>query len=113
MNAIYYAYFEEMDWEVRGAAKGWKHGYAYKSVIYHKQGVTTGKEIKSKKRPLFFMCCKYRGWMIFYKLYYPWLIFAPVIRLLLKAMKNITEGNSRESLLILKILFGKRTCTRD
>lgn len=113
MNDVYYAYFEEMDWEVRGVRKGWKHGYQWKSIIYHKQGVTTGKEIKAKHRPLFFMCCKYRGWMLFYQLYYPYLIFAPVIRLLLKAMKNITEGNWNESLLILKILFGKRTCTRD
>ena len=113
MNDVYYAYFEEMDWEARGVRKGWKHGYTWKSVIYHKQGVTTGKEIKSKRRPLFFMCCKYRGWMLFYQLYYPYLIFAPVIRLLLKAMKNITEGNWKESLLIIKILFGKRTCTRD
>lgn len=113
MNEAYYAYFEEIDWETRGKKKNWKHGYAYKSVIYHKQGVTTGKEIKSKRRPLFFMCCKYRGWMLFYKLYYPYLIFVPVIRLLLKAMKNITEGNSQESLLIIKIIFGKRTCIRD
>lgn len=113
MNDIYYAYFEEIDWEVRGKKKGWKHGYAYKSIIYHKQGVTTGKEIKSKRRPLFFMCCKYRGWMLFYQYYYPYLIFAPVIRLLLKALKNLTEGNARESLLIVQILFGKRTCLRD
>ncbi len=113
MNDVYYAYFEEMDWEIRGARKGWKHGYAFRSLIYHKQGVTTGKEIKSKNRPLFFMCCKYRGWMLFYQLYYPWLILAPVIRLLLKAVKNLTEGNSKESLLIIKILFGKRTCSRD
>jgi hypothetical protein len=113
MNDVYYAYFEEMDWEVRGVRKGWKHGYTYQSVIYHKQGVTTGKEIKAKRRPLFFMCCKYRGWMLFYQLYYPHLIFAPVIRLVLKAMKNLTEGNWRESLLILKILLGKRSCTRD
>ena len=113
MNDVYYAYFEEMDWEVRGVRKGWKHGYQYKSVIYHKQGVTTGKEIKSKTRPLFFMCCKYRGWMLFYQLYYPYLIFAPVIRLIGKALKNLTEGNSKESLLILKILLGKRTCSRD
>jgi hypothetical protein len=113
MNEVYYAYFEEMDWEVRGVRKGWKHGYQWKSIIYHKQGVTTGKEIKAKRRPLFFMCCKYRGWMLFYQQYYPWLIFAPVIRLLLKAAKNITEGNWKESLLIIKILLGKRTCTRD
>ncbi|MFI5134804.1 MAG: glycosyltransferase [Chitinophagales bacterium] len=113
MNEAFYAYFEEMDWEVRGVRKGWKHGYAHKSIIYHKQGVTTGKEIKAKRRPLFFMCCKYRGWMLFYQLYYPALIFAPVIRLLLKSVKNITEGNWKESLLIIKILFGKRTCTRD
>ncbi len=113
MNDVYYAYFEEMDWEVRGALKGWKHGYSYKSIIYHKQGVTTGKEIKSKQRPLFFMCCKYRGWMLFYQLYYPYLIFAPIIRLSLKAIKNLTEGNSKESVLILKILLGKRTCSRD
>lgn len=113
MNEVYYAYFEEIDWEIRGKRKNWKHGFAYKSVIYHKQGVTTGKEIKSKIRPLFFMCCKYRGWMLFYQLYYPYLIFVPAIRLVLKAIKNITEGNSRESLLIIKILFGKRTCIRD
>lgn len=113
MNDVYYAYFEEMDWEVRGIRKGWKHGYAYRSVIYHKQGVTTGKEIKSKQRPLFFMCCKYRGWMLFYQLYYPYLIFAPIVRLIGKALKNLTEGNSKESLLILKILLGKRTCSRD
>ncbi|MBA3646966.1 MAG: glycosyltransferase family 2 protein [Chitinophagales bacterium] len=113
MNEMYYAYFEEMDWAVRGARRGWKHGYAYKSVIYHKQGVTTGKEIKSKRRPQFFMCCKYRGWMLFYQLYYPYLIFAPVFRLIGKALKNLTEGNSKESILILKILLGKRTCHRD
>lgn len=113
MNDVYYAYFEEMDWEVRAQRKGWKHGYCYQSIIYHKQGVTTGKEIKSKQRPLFFMCCKYRGWMLFYQLYYPYLIFAPVIRLAGKALKNLTEGNAKESLLILKILLGKRTCSRD
>jgi hypothetical protein len=85
----------------------------YKSVIYHKQGVTTGKEIKVEEEALIFHVLQVPRWMLFYQLYYPWLIFAPVIRLLLKAMKNITEGNSRESLLILKIIFGKRTCTRD
>lgn len=113
MNNVYYAYFEEIDWEVRGKRKGWKHGYSHKSIIYHKQGVTTGKEIKSKRRPLFFMCCKYRGWMLFYQIYYPYLIFAPVIRLVLKALKNLTERNYKESILILQILFGKRTCSRD
>ncbi len=113
MNEKYYAYFEEMDWEVRGQRRGWQHGYAWKSVLYHKQGVTTGKEIKSKRRPLFFMCCKYRGWLLFYWYYYPWLIFAPTLRLIGKALKNIAEGNAREAWLILKILLGKRTCTRD
>ncbi|MCS6917801.1 MAG: glycosyltransferase family 2 protein [Chitinophagales bacterium] len=113
MNEAYYAYFEEMDWEVRGKRKGWEHGYAWQSVIYHKQGVTTGKEIKARRRPLFFMCCKYRGWLLFYWYYYPYLIFAPVLRLLLKAVKNVAEGNVQESVLILKILAGKRTCTRD
>lgn len=113
MNEAYYAYFEEMDWAVRGARKGWQHAYAWRSVIYHKQGVTTGKEIKARRRPLFFMCCKYRGWLLFYRFYYPYLIFAPVLRLLLKAVKNLTERNWRESWLIVKILAGKRTCTRD
>ncbi|MCS6991199.1 MAG: glycosyltransferase family 2 protein [Chitinophagales bacterium] len=113
MNEAYYAYFEEMDWEVRGRRKGWEHGYAWRSIIYHKQGVTTGKEIKARRRPLFFMCCKYRGWLLFYSYYYPYLIFAPILRLLLKAVKNLLEGNSRESWLILKILAGKRTCTRN
>jgi hypothetical protein len=112
MNETYYAYYEEIDWKLRGEKSGWEMGYAWKSRIWHKQGVTTGKKIKSKKRPQFFMCLKYVNLLVFYRMYYPQYIFAAYTRLFLKALKNIPEGNFSETWLIIRIIFGKRTCTR-
>lgn len=38
----YFLYFEELDWAVRGAAKGWQLGYCWQATVYHKEGSSAG-----------------------------------------------------------------------
>lgn len=52
MSEDYFLYFEELDWSERGKQKGWRIGYCYKSVIYHKGGASTGKPGSYLKKSL-------------------------------------------------------------
>ncbi|MDD2337015.1 MAG: hypothetical protein PHD01_10615, partial [Geobacteraceae bacterium] len=43
MNEDYFLFFEETDWCVRAERSGYKHVYAPKSVVYHKESVSVQK----------------------------------------------------------------------
>ena len=38
----YFLYFEEIDWATRGARAGWQLGYCWQSIVFHKEGGSTG-----------------------------------------------------------------------
>lgn len=42
MTEDYFLYFEELDWALRGRARGFRLGYAPASVVRHKEGATIG-----------------------------------------------------------------------
>jgi GT2 family glycosyltransferase len=42
MSEIYFLYFEELDWAIRGKRRGFRLGYANQALVYHKQGASTG-----------------------------------------------------------------------
>lgn len=44
MSEDYFLYFEEIDWAMRGKAKGFKLGYAPDSVVRHKEGGSIGTD---------------------------------------------------------------------
>ena len=44
MPEIYFLYYEEFDWCERIKEQGYKIYYQYKSLIYHKESMTTGKK---------------------------------------------------------------------
>lgn len=113
MNERYYLYYEEIDWAVRGKRKGWKMDYCRQSKVYHKQGVTTGKKLESKKMSLFILCLKSRNLLTFYRTYYPYLLPVAYVRLIYKSMKAFKGGNHEHGILILRIVLGKKTCDRS
>lgn len=43
MPEVYFLYYEEFDWCEQFKRKGYKIYYQYKSLIYHKESMTTGK----------------------------------------------------------------------
>lgn len=44
MSEDYFLYFEEIDWAMRGKAKGFKLGYAPGSIVRHKEGASIGTD---------------------------------------------------------------------
>ncbi len=44
----YFLYFEEIDWATRGARAGWQLGYCWQSIIFHKEGGSTGSHADPK-----------------------------------------------------------------
>lgn len=45
----YFLYFEEQDWAARARRSGFDIGYAPKSVVYHKEGRSTGNNSRSRQ----------------------------------------------------------------
>lgn len=48
MPEIYFLYYEELDWSEQFKRQGFKIYYQYKSLIYHKESMTTGKNSPMK-----------------------------------------------------------------
>jgi len=68
----YFLYFEELDWVVRGKAKGWQLGYCWQSKVYHKEGSSTGAcsmKLQEKSRIADFYNIRNR--VLFTKKYFP------------------------------------------
>jgi len=42
----YFLYFEEIDWALRGKAKGWQLGYCWQARVYHKEGRSAGTDAR-------------------------------------------------------------------
>jgi len=110
MSEDYFLYFEELDWVIRGKKNGYKSAICTNSIVYHKQGVSTGKKIK-KRKPLFIACLMYSNLLKFYWKFYPFLYPIAWLRLFFKMNLSFANGNFKESKLILKILFGFRNCS--
>lgn len=42
LSEEYFLYYEELDWVLRGKVEGWRVGYSWESVVYHKVGASIG-----------------------------------------------------------------------
>jgi GT2 family glycosyltransferase len=47
MDERYFLYYEELDWAIRGKAKGYSLGYAPHAIVYHKEGSTSGSSARN------------------------------------------------------------------
>lgn len=44
MPEMYFLYYEELDWSVRFAERGWHIGYEPRATVFHKESATTGQQ---------------------------------------------------------------------
>jgi len=68
----YFLYFEELDWAVRGKAKGWQLGYCWQARVYHKEGSSAGANSRvpwGKSKVADF--CSIRNRILISKKFYP------------------------------------------
>ena len=85
MNEKLFLYVEELDWCKRMKVNGLSIDYCPKSVIYHKQGVST-KQFERGQKSQMATFYQIRNLIYHYRLFYPLFIFSPIIRMLLRAV---------------------------
>lgn len=103
MNEEYFLYFEELDWVMRSKKK-FKFKCVYGSVVYHKNGSSTGagdEEHKSEISDYYLI----RNRLIFTRKYYPFCIITVYISLLYSIFNRIRRRQYRRIRMIIRILW--------
>jgi GT2 family glycosyltransferase len=101
----YFLYHEEIDFSTKAIQNNYKIGVALDSIIYHKQGATTGSKKKKKKNNLDIESFKYKGFLLFYKKFHPHLILFAYVNLFLKSIKQLLKRDLKHSRLIIGIII--------
>lgn len=93
LNEDYFLYYEEIDFAKRLKDRGYELGWSKKSLIYHKNGASTGSRSIINKKSKFSEYHSNLSALIFTRKYYPKLILPiMLIRLILKMFKFIFKN---------------------
>ena len=104
MDERYSLYYEELDWAIRGASKGYSLGYAPSAIVYHKEGGSIGS---SARNPIPSPLGEYyltRNLLLITRKYYPKSATRVWSQLILRLAKRILMGewaNARALVLAL------------
>ena len=99
----YFLYFEELDWAARNKGR-YKLAYSPVSVVYHKEGSTTGSNKRESSELSDFYL--FRNKILFTRRFYPYCLPTVYLEIFLAAMNRLRKGLPSRSVMILKILFG-------
>lgn len=103
MNEIYFLYFEELDWILRGKDKNWTYMNSPLSRIYHKGG---GSTINKGKISEFADKKQIRSRIIFTYLYYPKLLPLIISICLFSILRRLLKyGKKRAKAIALEIFY--------
>lgn len=108
MDDSFLLYYEEHDWCIRSRKCGYENYTCTDAVVYHQQGASSGKKIKSTEAPDHILILQYGNLIRFYFKHYPWLTPVAYIKLMAQAIKRLLRGQFQHTVLILKVIFGKR-----
>jgi hypothetical protein len=106
----YFLYFEEIDWAVRGKAKGWQLGYCWQAKVFHKEGHSAGansKKLQEKSKIADFYSVRNR--IIFTKKFYPmclWTVRLGFIFVIINRIRRRQFDRVRSAIdLIVKVKY--------
>jgi len=98
MDEKYYLYFEDTDWAIRIKNCGYSLKYEYKSIVYHKENATTGKQ--SPNQDYYIM----RNTVIFLRKYYSfrYYFFGSIISFMGKVFNRIRRRQMKNLIKVIK-----------
>lgn len=105
MDQRYFLYFEELDWAIRGRRHGYRLGYARDSLVYHKEGVSTGRQGDHGDPTPYTQYFATRSLLaVTARFYWPWF---PAIagRVIGTALKRLVTGKRKLARAILLAVF--------
>jgi GT2 family glycosyltransferase len=104
MNEEYFLYFEELDWIARSKNR-FSLGYCHDSIVYHKEGASTGLNgIQSKGSSTTDYHAK-RSLLIYTRNYAPYALPIIYLNLVMVVCKRLIHGEYDRALTILMIIF--------
>ena len=112
MNDEYFLYCEEIDWAQR--AKGlFKLAFSPEAIVYHKEGASIGTVSKGKCASLISEFYQARNKLYFTKKYFPCYFPTVWFVMFIHALKRLMSGQSRNCMVILKVLLGKKIASTE
>lgn len=104
MNEEYFLYYEELDWSLRAKKLNLLTYTALNSIVFHKQGKSTGTGQKHKNKNLLIERFKYSNLLKIYRNFFPSLLFIAKLAIMLKLIKKVVSKNFDEVKMIYKLL---------
>jgi GT2 family glycosyltransferase len=107
MSEDYFLYFEEIDWTIRGRARGWLPGYCWQARVFHKEGGSTGTGLRkhreiSETGAFYF----HRNRILFTRKFFPRQLLAVKVSFILVMINYIRMGKGNMLRLIMKAYSG-------
>lgn len=104
MAEEYFLYNEEIDWCYKARRHGFGVAYAPLSIVYHKQGASTKNSVKSRTKNINAMFYQFRNIILFYRKFYPALVFVPMSRVTLRILKFSVSVDKKFLSLLIPVL---------
>lgn len=110
MEEAYFLFFEEIDWVTRARGR-YTLTYAPESIVYHREGRSSGASSKPADRSLTAEFYGFRNRLRFTNKFYPYALPTVWFGLVLTIINSLRRGQGRRARLALEILLGRRNHT--
>jgi len=105
MPEDFFLYYEDMDWCITAQKEGFKNVACTKSIIYHKQGISTGAKLLTNDNHLKNKKHLYLSYLKLYRRHYKWLMPIAYVILLKQMAGKIFHREYKEALIIFQSIF--------
>ncbi len=104
----YFLYYEEIDWALRAKKAGYDIDYCDESIVYHKEGATTGIDHTRKTKSELSDYYSLRNRLVFSKKYFP--LYLPIVYLgfVVVLANRLKRFQFKRTLKICKIMLTHR-----
>ncbi len=107
MSEDYFLFYEEVDWALRAKKQGLNCINCNESIVYHKQGRSTGNHSKQRRNPKM-MYYQFKNLILLYRKFYPGLFLVPISVIVYRCLKLGFKEDVIFFRLMLEVLFKKR-----
>jgi GT2 family glycosyltransferase len=104
MNEQHFLYFEELDWAARAGNK-YSLGYCHDSIVYHKEGASTGLNTSTAKGSSITDYHAKKSLLIYTRNYAPYALPIIYLNLVMVVLKRLIHGEYHRALTILRIVL--------
>jgi GT2 family glycosyltransferase len=105
MSTDYFLYFEELDWIIRGKKHGFSYTFCPGSIIYHKEGKSTGGTSNKDNKSYIADYYSITNRLVFTGKYFPSYRFPVYLSLMGVLLNRIKRGQFSRVKMVLDILF--------